>query len=127
VKLLLFLLLSFFALGCSTKPCRGPAGPVAPKTEDAVVAQPKSSKFVWVYRYDNSKQCDTIPGISLDEGSKDLGDIRVHSKQKQYDGLMRIQVCGAPTGKANTYKILRTDLPLAESSGYIEWKFKKAE
>ena len=118
----------FFLLvltSCTLAPCRGPKEPVVPRTgENAVGPQPEGSKYVWVYRYDNSKQCETIPGVSLEEGQKDLGSIEVFASKKQYDGLMRIQACGAPTGKANTYKILRSDLPAAESSGYQEWKFK---
>jgi hypothetical protein len=44
--------------------------------------------------------------------------IKVLSAAKQPDGMMHTQVCGAPTGMANTYEINSTDLKKAEKLGF---------
>ncbi len=38
--------------------------------------------------------------------------------------MMRIQVCGAPTGNSNVYEIDRKDLEAALKVGFKEWTFE---
>lgn len=85
---------------------------------------PKATK-VWVYKYDQSKQCDKKPGTSIEVMLKDFKDmsITVYESKKQYDGLMRIQACGAFTGLANVFLIQKEDLNKAVSRGYQTWDF----
>lgn len=53
----------------------------------------------------------------------DLKDIKVYSAQSLNDGLMHIQQCGTPTGKANVYEIDRNELDKAKKLGFKEWLF----
>ncbi len=86
--------------------------------------QPKTSK-VWVYKYDQSKQCDLKPGTSLEVMSADFKtmNVTVYESKKKYDGLMRIQACGAFTGLANLFLIEKSDLEKVESRGFQLWDF----
>jgi hypothetical protein len=52
---------------------------------------------------------------------KDLGGIQVFSSENKHDGMMRIQVCGAPTGYANVYEIDEKDLEAALKAGFKKW------
>lgn len=82
-----------------------------------------ASKNILVYKYDGTKQCNEGQEISLDAMSRQLRDIKIISMSKKHDGMMRIQVCGAPTGHANVYEISDKDLPKAKSYGFQVWKF----
>lgn len=103
-----------FTLGCTHGHCPDPKAKVKPKAER-----------IWVYKYDQSKQCDLKPGISLESMQKDFNEmkIQVYDSKKQYDGLMRIQACGAFTGLANLFLISIEDLDKANSRGYQQWDF----
>jgi hypothetical protein len=59
--------------------------------------------------------------ISLEEMQKELKGIEVFSKTNQNDGLMRIQVCGAPTGDSNVFEIKQEDLEKALKLGFKQW------
>jgi hypothetical protein len=37
------------------------------------------------------------------------------------DGLMHIQQCGTPTGKANIFEIQKKDLAEVKNFGFKEW------
>jgi hypothetical protein len=50
-----------------------------------------------------------------------LGPMKVYSSGNRNDGMMRIQVCGAPTGNVNVYEIDRKDLAVAQKKGFKEW------
>ena len=78
---------------------------------------------VLVFKYDESKQCQAWAGISLEQMEKDLGETKVLSRQKKYDGYERIQVCGSSTGTANVYQIYEDDLEVALRKGFKLWKF----
>lgn len=81
------------------------------------------TKTVLVFKYDGSKQCGEGKEITLDTMSRQLQDIKIVSMTKKHDAMMRIQVCGAPTGHANVYEISDKDLKKAESYGFKLWKF----
>lgn len=78
--------------------------------------------FAWVARPDGAKQCENTEGQSLDAGLEELkkAKIDVLESKKGDDGMMRIQLCGAPAGKENTYKIRRKDLAKARALGFQE-------
>lgn len=78
---------------------------------------------IWVYKYDNSKQCEPKTGVSEKEMASQLLDIKIYSMKKQSDGQPRVQVCGALTGSTNAYEIKQKDLPLAETLGFKKWDF----
>jgi hypothetical protein len=76
---------------------------------------------VKVYKADGSLQCGMGKKITLEDMEKELKGIQVFSRSNQNDGLMRIQVCGAPTGQSNVYEISRSDLEKALKAGFKEW------
>lgn len=90
---------------------------------DGEPAEVRGSRKVWVYKYDNSKQCEPKSGISEKEMASQLLDIKIYSMKKQSDGLSRVQVCGALTGSTNAYEIKQKDVPLAETLGFKKWNF----
>lgn len=115
---MLKLLSLFFALGlsaCAAGHCNREGRPEK--------ADPTRQK-VRVYKYDGSKQCDEKEtGLTLQEMASELGSIKIYSMSKQSDGQIRVQVCGALTGRANVYEITLSDLPKAEALGFKKWSF----
>lgn len=78
---------------------------------------------VKVYKADGSLQCGQGKALPTAEMQKQLKDIKVYSSANKNDGMMRIQVCGSPTGNANIYEIDRKDLEAAIKLGFKEWTF----
>lgn len=134
---LLLILLSALVGACSSSQCRKTASEnfFAEKTKDLPQFQKQkaektglglgSTSWVRVYKNDGSKQCGMGVAITPKEMSKELRDrgIKVKSMKKQNDGLMRIQVCGSPTGMINVFEIQESNIKSAESAGFR--KFKK--
>lgn len=83
-----------------------------------------STDTVKVYKYDGSLQCGMGKAIAIAEMQKELQGIIVYSNENKSDGLMRTQVCGSPTGKANVYEIDRSQLTEAKKRGFKEWTFE---
>lgn len=119
-------------VGCQNKPCREiQAEKMAQKNEKNPVALAADGKSVTpttagqlkvkVFKPDGTLQCGMGSKIPLETMEKELKGIKVFSKTNQNDGLMRIQVCGAPTGQSNVYEISRTDLEKALKAGFKEW------
>lgn len=77
---------------------------------------------IWVSRADGGQSCSPGSGQSLDEGAALLrkSKVRVLDSRKGNDGKMHIQVCGAPTGSANSYLIPREDIAQAVAQGFKE-------
>ena len=132
----LILVIGLILSGCENKPCREiqaekmakknaqnpgsgvvPAAPATDATPTAGAGQLK----VKVYKADGSLQCGMGAKIALEAMEKDLKGIKVLSRSNINDGLMRIQVCGAPTGQSNVYEISRSDLEKALKAGFKEW------
>ncbi len=123
--------------GCVTGHCRehreeamkkAQAGQLEAPGASAPVSAPtpslKPSDRVRVFKYDGSLQCNMGKAISVQEMQKELGKIAVHSAVNRPDGLMRIQMCGAPTGNANVYEIDRVSLEAAKKLGFKEWTYE---
>ena len=145
--LVAILTIAFSGVACQNKPCREiQAEKVAQKkteenasvsvTEKASTSttptggkMPNSANSsnqagqlrVKVYKPDGSLQCGMGKKTALEEMEKELKGLQVFGRSNQNDGLMRIQVCGAPTGQSNVYEISRSDLGKALKAGFKEW------
>lgn len=139
------LLLAAFLVGCTSGNCRSQreantvkdnkngapeiaAGataapvpvPASPATAPAAAPQDR----VKVFKYDGSLQCGMGKAIAIDEMAKELTGLRIYSSENKPDGLMHIQMCGSPTGRANVYEIDKTSLEQAKKKGFKEWTFE---
>jgi hypothetical protein len=124
MRLTILLLLSLMTIAaCSAKPCREVNMEGVPESIQATSAK----KNILVFKYDGTKQCGEGQEITLDAMSRQLRDIKILSMSKKHDGMMRIQVCGSPTGHANVYEIAEADAGKAKSYGFQIWKFTKSE
>ncbi|WP_413587599.1 hypothetical protein [Bdellovibrio sp. HCB274] len=106
---------------CSHGDCRGEKRKASQSEPGAAVATSNSTDRVKVFKPDGSLQCGQGKKIAIAEMQKDLGTIQVFSSKNQNDGMMRIQVCGSPTGNCNVYEIDRKDLAAAQKAGFKEW------
>jgi hypothetical protein len=116
---------AIFALGCAQGNCRSQASSTVNPAQAEVQMKNTSSQQdrIRVFKYDGSLQCNKGKAIALDVMAKDLGSIPVFSSANKSDGLMHIQQCGTPTGKANVYEIDASNLALARKAGFREWTF----
>jgi hypothetical protein len=117
--------LGFSVFGCATGKCvqQSAANPPAASPGGAVVKPESKLDRVKVYKADGSLQCGQGKAISAQDMQKDLKTIKVYSSATKMDGMMRIQVCGSPTGSNNVYEIERKDLEAALKMGFKEWTF----
>lgn len=121
-KLLLFLI-GAILMSCSTTPC-----PIEMKPSPQVDGGPKSmtaekdlTTRVRVFKPDGSLQCGMGKKIDPQVMQKELGEIQIFSAENMHDGLMRIQVCGHPTGHCNVFEILQADYDKAQKLGFKKW------
>jgi hypothetical protein len=123
MKLLSILFSSLLVMACATGPCprATAASPEKSKSQEAAVSSSSTAERVKVYKADGSLQCGQGKQIPVAEMQKQLKDIKVHSAVNKNDGMMRIQVCGSPTGNSNVYEIDRKDLEAALKAGFKEW------
>lgn len=115
--------LALFYVGCSTTACKIEDRPVvAINGAEKTMTQAKDlTAKVRVYKPDGSLQCGQGAKIDLNEMKKDLQDIPVFSAENRHDGLMRIQLCGHPTGTCNVYEISADALDKATKLGFKKW------
>ena len=128
-KYLLFTLFIFAA--CANKNCRevrmeqekkqNPAAQLGAAAPELAQVGPQAR--VKVFKYDGSKQCGMGESTPVDKMQKELKEIKVYMSGNQPDGLMHIQACGTPTGKANVYEIDQKDLAEAKKLGFKEWVY----
>lgn len=129
-----FLMASMFIIaGCQNKPCRDIRSQkaasdtavtnVKPHAISPAPVQGSSMLKVKVYKSDGSLQCGMGKTIAIEDMKKELKGIKVYSQSNQNDGLMRIQVCGAPTGQAHVFEISEEDLAKALKLGFKQWTF----
>ncbi len=132
-KSFIIIVLALFVLSCAQGHCRRIEKEQEKQTAiQASVEKSKDGentrkmeiykKRVLVFKYDQTLQCESWKGISLDKMERELAPIEVLSKDKKHDGLARIQVCGSPTGYANVYEIYEQDLEQALAKGFKLWK-----
>jgi len=128
--------LTMILLGCATGKCvnaNAAAAASAGATTAAATAtttgsggamKPESKlDRVKVYKPDGSLQCGQGKAVPLADMQKDLKEIKVYSSFNKNDGMMRIQVCGSPTGNSNVYEIDRKNLEAAVKLGFREWTY----
>lgn len=122
------LLLIVFLVGCTSGNCRSQreTGNVDPNKLNAQSSQisVSSQERVRVFKYDGSLQCGMGKAVSLNEMAKELAGITIYSSVNKPDGLMHIQACGTPTGRANVYEIDKSALEQAKKKGFKEWTFE---
>lgn len=120
-------LLSSIFIACADGNCREnadmqkKANPTAQNSTVENGSATTKTDYIKVYKYDGTLQCGMGEFITIDKMKADLKSIKVFSAQNKSDGLMHIQLCGSPTGKANVYEILKQDLAAAKSYGFKEW------
>ena len=119
-NVLLSLVCVLLGTSCSNKPCRIEERKASSMAQDSKVAPVATTVFV--YKADGSLQCGEGVKIGLDKMKQDLKGINVISSVNKHDGMMRTQVCGAPTGFSNVYEIKSTDLEAALKLGFKQWK-----
>ncbi len=118
LKILIGPFLIFLLVGCANQHCRV-------KKEGASMAELQKEQGlekILVAKADGSRQCEAASGIPLDIMARDLGAIEIFRQFKQNDGMMRIQVCGAPTGVYNVYEISAANQEKALNVGFEIWK-----
>jgi len=125
LKWICFAIVSVSLFGCATGKCLQQAAttPAAAPAAGGPVKPESKLDRVKVYKPDGSLQCGQGKAISAQDMQKDLKTIKVYSSATKVDGMMRIQVCGAPTGSSNVYEIDRKDLETAIKLGFKEWTF----
>jgi flavin-binding protein dodecin len=109
----------FLLVGCSTASCRLQEAENMQKATEKVA----TVSTVKVYKYDGSLQCGMGKSIALVDMQVELKNIKVFTAVHKNDGLMRIQLCGSPTGDANVFEISRDDLEKALALNFREWTF----
>ena len=133
MRFLFVIFLAIVFMGCQNRPCREiqhqkdvqkvqTQNKKGESMTKSTVSQAGTLK-VRIYKPDGSLQCEMGKKVSLETMEKELKGITVYGKSNRNDGLMRIQVCGAPTGNANVYEINRSDLEKALKKGFKEWTF----
>ncbi|WP_374073236.1 hypothetical protein [Bdellovibrio bacteriovorus] len=121
-KLLMTLPLLFVLGACTHGNCRTQKGAEkSAVTSEVPVTKSAATDRVKVHKPDGSLQCGQGKAIPVAEMQKQLKGIQVHSASNKNDGMMRIQLCGSPTGNSNVYEIDRKDLETALKLGFKEW------
>lgn len=79
-----------------------------------------TAQRVEVFKADGSRQCEPDSGQSPAAMRTDLeaAGIRVHAARSASDGMLHMQVCGAPTGRINVFSIDAAGLDAARSLGF---------
>jgi hypothetical protein len=123
---ILVIILGLFLVSCSVSNREGvdslTRSPQAQAEEGRNLEVSQENK-VWVYKYDGGLQCGMGEEISLEKMRVDLEGIKVFRQEKRSDGMMRIQVCGSPAGRANLYEISKKDVEEAKEKGFKLWTF----
>lgn len=114
---------AFAFMGCSTAKCKiEERPPVEIKGNEKTMTEAKDlTSKVRVYKPDGSLQCGQGAKVDLDVMKKELQGIEVFKSDNKHDGLMRVQMCGHPTGTCNVYEILASDLEKAQKFGFKKW------
>ncbi len=125
------LLMSLFFISCANMNCHQVEKQNKKEktmNENAQVQDQKDFKEgslpeqIWIYKSDGTRQCQDDPAITFEAMEAELESVKVYSKENKSDGQMRIQRCGALTGKANFFKIDRDQLSKVLKKGYLLYK-----
>lgn len=127
VKTMLAVAFITVSFSCQTGRCKERSTPPLKETAIMDASQKPLNQVldrVKIYKYDGSLQCSMGKAVPPEEMEKQLKGITVFSRENKADGMMRIQVCGTPTGRANVFEIERKDLEAAKKLGFQEWTFE---
>ena len=123
MKILILLMACFVVVSCSNQPCK-----IEERTDKVLTGNEKPSsdtkdltQKVYVYKADGSLQCGMGQKMDPSEMKKQLGAIETFSAENKHDGLMRVQMCGQPTGSCNVFQIRAVDLDQALKLGFKKW------
>lgn len=113
-------------VACASSNCREmkeKSGELPPpvKKENDPMSNTSLADRVKVAKPDGSLQCGRGKAVPLTDMQKELGALKVYSSSNRSDGMMRIQLCGSPTGTFNVYEIDRKNLAAALRLGFQEW------
>ena len=92
----------------------------APPPEPAQASPTLDTETVWVGKSDEAKSCEKARGIELDKVGAELAaaNVKIITKRKLHDGMMRIQMCGVDKGDLNGFLIAKKDLETAKNLGF---------
>ena len=124
MKYILLSLISLILCACSTTNCAHERKFNSENKTNEKMTLDKGNlnmKKVKVAKSDGTLQCSQGKKISPEEMQKGLKEIHVFSATTENDGMIRIQVCGSPTGNFNVFEILETDLEKALGYGFKRW------
>lgn len=107
----------FFIISCTSGHCVRDGLPARELSEKGL-DEATANQEVLVSKPDGSRQCGAGAIIPLETMAKELSGIEILNQEKKTDGLVRIQMCGHPTGSHNVYKIKRKDLNEASNRGF---------
>lgn len=84
------------------------------------LAAVENAEPIKVFKYEGSKQCEPGSGVSLETMQQALAKagVNVICAHRGHDGRMRIQMCGADTGKMNLFVIPGDQLQQAKALGF---------
>lgn len=134
MKIILAVLLTGLTFSCSTRTCKpnetitqdatlNQNQPIAGETKiSPTITMTNPLKKIKIFKPDGSIQCEQGTAMPAAEMAKQLGDIKIYSSETKHDGLLRIQVCGQPTGNSNVYEINESDFEKASKLGFKKWK-----
>lgn len=124
----ILIVLFFLGLACTSGQCRRDGTPVMANDNAKTISEEQlANEVIAIGKSDNSLQCGYNVGITLESMANELEGITIIKSEKQHDGLMRIQSCGAPTGMMNVYNIYRKDAKKAVTLGYKILEIKKTK
>lgn len=117
IKIATTVAMALFCISCSTGHCVRDGLPEKDAKEQGL-DEKTANEEILVSKHDGSRQCGAGASIPLESMAKELEGIQILAQEKKSDGLVRIQMCGHPTGMQNIYKIKRKDLKEATNRGF---------
>ncbi len=126
----LWLFLACVMISCGTGNCRqnreqpNAAIQLTPEQEARLKQTSKDKERVRVGIPDGTLQCEEGSGIKQNDAQKKLGKVPFYNVEHKHDGMARIAVCGAATGKYFVFEIDRKSLAQVLNQGFIEWVYE---
>ena len=92
------------------------AAPSAAQTDGT-----QQSGRIDIFKPDGSRQCEPDSGIPIDAMQRELTEagVDVHAASTAADGMLRPQVCGAPTGQIHVFTIDAAAAQAAADLGFL--------